>query len=170
MEEKTVYGVVFIGGNRRTRVTRAMTPPPFLATTREPTLGSPKPTEAPNLHTSSPRTSSRSRVAIIGEHQSPWRDLIHHRSSQTPKRKLRMHYHPYRRRTSPSFDENTTSQHKSKHRNKDKQNKLNPKKLGTENRRRKTVETFTPRRQEPKTAELKKLPRPGYKRLAATEL
>ncbi|KAL0793613.1 hypothetical protein Bca101_064990 [Brassica carinata] len=110
-------GHVLASSTPKTRVSRTITPPPLLATTGEPTFGSLEPTGAPNLHTSSPQTLE---VAIIGEHQSSWRDLIHHRLPQTPKRKLRMHHHPYRWRASPSFDENTPSQHKSKRRNKDK--------------------------------------------------
>ena len=57
-----------------------------------------------------------------------------------------------------------------KHRNKIKLKRLNPKRLEDETRRRKAVIAFTPRRLEPTTAELKKLPRHGDKRPAATDL
>ena len=45
-----------------------------------------------------------------GENQSPRRDLIQHRSPQTPKKKRRMHRHSFRRRTSLSSDEPQTTE------------------------------------------------------------
>ena len=76
-----------------------------------------------------------------------------------------------RRSTSPPTRPEKKLKTATRRRTKKKQRKnLNPKRLGNGSRRRKAVIAFTPRKLDPTTAELKKLPRRGDKGPAATDL
>ncbi|CAN6821826.1 unnamed protein product, partial [Brassica oleracea] len=66
----------------------------------EPPTDSPSHIGALKLHTVFTATANNSSASNIGENQSSLRDLIRHRSTQTPRRRLHTNITPFHRRAS----------------------------------------------------------------------